>query len=217
MSSHEGVYSHAKYDLRMLTRQGTLVSCSHDQVPSQPLPESFFLKHNKDISLTITMCIFCDTGSMGAPVWSRLKYLSDCWMAWHELWYVHTRPTEDESLSHLWPPGFTLGARCRSKFSHFKWNIMKSTGSTGTPRGCIRQTLITWVFCYNHFLGDHTEQRNVQTLPLKIQNWTFWWHRGNIHCWGPINIFCTVQNENDCINIQDNLQSDAQILILLLH
>lgn len=40
----------------MLTRAGTLVSCSHDQVPSQPLPESYFLKH-KDISLTITVYI----------------------------------------------------------------------------------------------------------------------------------------------------------------
>lgn len=65
---------------------------------------------------------------MGAPVWSRLKYLSDCWMAWHELWYIHSWSTDDESLSHLWSPGFTLGARCRSKFSRFKWNIMTSTG-----------------------------------------------------------------------------------------
>lgn len=163
---------------------------------------------------------------MGAPVWSRLKYLSDCWMAWHELWYIHSWSTDDESLSHLWSPGFTLGARCRSKFSCFKWNIMTSTG-VDWHSIWFRHSLLLEDVSYRLWSSDFSAITTFLGIPLSKDMTKHFHSRSRIELFGGIVViftgevqltfFCTVQNENDYINIQDNLQSDAQVLNLLLH
>lgn len=163
---------------------------------------------------------------MGAPVWSRLKYLSDCWMAWHELWYIHSWSTDDESLSHLWSPGFTLGARCRSKFSCFKWNIMTSTG-VDWHSVWFRHSLLLEDVSYRLWSSDFSAITTFLGIPLSKDMTKHFHSRSRIELFGGIVViftgevqltfFCTVQNENDYINIQDNLQSDAQVLNLLLH
>lgn len=163
---------------------------------------------------------------MGAPVWSRLKYLSDCWMAWHELWYIHSWSTDDESLSHLWSPGFTLGARCRSKFSCFKWNIMTSTG-VDWHSVWFRHSLLLEDVSYRLWSSDFSAITTFLGIPLSKDMTKHFHSRSRIERFGGIVViftgevqltfFCTVQNENDYINIQDNLQSDAQVLNLLLH
>lgn len=163
---------------------------------------------------------------MGAPVWSRLKYLSDCWMAWHELWYIHSWSTDDESLSHLWSPGFTLGARCRSKFSRFKWNIMTSTG-VDWHSVWFRHSLLLEDVSYRLWSSDFSAITTFLGIPLSKDMTKHFHSRSRIELFGGIVViftgevqltfFCTVQNENDYINIQDNLQSDAQVLNLLLH
>lgn len=163
---------------------------------------------------------------MGAPVWSRLKYLSDCWMAWHELWYIHSWSTDDESLSHLWSPGFTLGARCRSKFSRFKWNIMTSTG-VDWHSIWFRHSLLLEDVSYRLWSSDFSAITTFLGIPLSKDMTKHFHSRSRIERFGGIVViftgevqltfFCTVQNENDYINIQDNLQSDAQVLNLLLH
>lgn len=163
---------------------------------------------------------------MGAPVWSRLKYLSDCWMAWHELWYIHSWSTDDESLSHLWSPGFTLGARCRSKFSRFKWNIMTSTG-VDWHSIWFRHSLLLEDVSYRLWSSDFSAITTFLGIPLSKDMTKHFHSRSRIELFGGIVViftgevqltfFCTVQNENDYINIQDNLQSDAQVLNLLLH
>lgn len=127
---------------------------------------------------------------MGAPVWSRLKYLSDCWMAWHELWYIHSWSTDDESLAHLWSPGFTLGARCRSKFSRFKWNIMTSTG-VDWHSVWFRHSLLLEDVSYRLWSSDFSAITTFLGIPLSKDMTKHFHSRSRIERFGGIVVIFT--------------------------